>query len=428
MSRAIITAAKAPLRGIIRLPGDKSISHRRALLSLFVREDVQLTNYGTGEDCAITLRCLERLGKTVRQSGHAVHISGLAGCRSAELNCGNSGTTARLLMGILAGHEGEWALTGDVSLSRRPMERVVGPLRSMGAKIELSDGHLPARIVGQSLKGIDYESPIASAQVKSAVLLAGLKAQGATRYREIIMTRDHTERLLGVGVDYVEWITVNREHVALDGASLSGEIPGDPSTASFWLTAAELIPGSHIEMPNILANPLRIGMVKLLREHGGQIHLGDVRESGSEGVATMSIATSALTPFVLRQPETAKLMDEIPALAVLATQTTGRCEFHDADELRVKESDRLALITNDLQRMNVPVNTWENGFAVIGPCSLSGTAIRTDGDHRIAMAFAVAGLAATGETVIEEADCVGVSYPEFWTVLAQLAPSSVRLA
>ncbi len=427
MSRAIITAAKAPLRGAVQLPGDKSISHRRALLSLYVGDDVQLSNYGTGDDCLTTLKCLERLGKSVRRAGRSVAIHGHAGCRSAELDCGNSGTTARLLLGILAGHEGEWTLVGDTSLSRRPMERVAAPLRLMGAKIDLTDGHLPARIVGRPLTGIDYESPVASAQVKSAVLLAGLKASGVTRYREPIVTRDHTERLLGVGVDYVERITVNPEHVRLTGEQLSGDIPSDPSTAAFWIVAALMVRDSMLQLPNVLANPLRIALIKLLREHGADIHLSGVHEAGCEGVATITVRASSATAFSVRSPETARLIDEIPALAVLASQLSGRTEFFDAAELRVKESDRLKLITENLRRMGAQVEVWEDGFAVTGPSSLTETEIETAGDHRIAMAFAVAGLLAAGETVIDDAECAAVSYPEFWNDLARRAPASVRL-
>lgn len=396
-------------------------------MSLYVADDVQLTNFGTGDDCLTTLKCIEQLGKTVRRDGGSVVINGPAGCRSAELDCGNSGTTTRLLMGILAGHEGEWTLAGDASLSRRPMARVAVPLRLMGAKIELTDGHLPARIVGQKLTGIGYESPVASAQVKSAVLLAGLKASGVTRYREPVLTRDHTERLLGVGHDYVEWITVNPGHVHLTDEGLSGAIPGDPSTAAFWIIAALMLLGSLIYLPNVLANPLRIVLIKLLREHGAEIHLIDAHEANCEGVATVKVYNSGVTAFSVRLPETASLIDEIPALAVLATQLNGRSVFHNASELRVKESDRLKLITENLRRMGAQVEVWEDGFAVTGPSRLTGAEIETAGDHRIAMAFAVAGLVAAGETVIDAAECTAVSYPEFWNDLARMAPTTVRL-
>lgn len=427
MSCAIISPAQAPLRGTINLPGDKSLSHRRALFSLFVKVEVRLSNYGTGDDCATTLTCLERLGKTVARTGPEVLISGPAGCHSAELDCGNSGTTARLLMGILAGHEGEWVLTGDASLSRRPMERVAIPLRKMGAQIELTNGHLPARIVGHELAGIDYDSPVASAQVKSAVLLAGLKAQGVTRYREPIITRDHTERLLGIGIDYVEWITVNPEHAEITATKLSGAIPADPSSAAFWIVAALMIPDSRITLPRLLANMQRMALVKLLWEHGARLHLRDRCNENGEEVATVEVLASPVSGMIVRQPHTAKLMDELPVLSVLATRARGTCKFYDAAELRVKESDRLRLIVENLRHMGASLDEWRDGFAIDGDCELSATEIHTDGDHRIAMAFAVAALVARGETTIDNANCVAVSYPEFWTDMARMAPGSVTL-
>ena len=427
MSRAVIARASHPLRGILRLPGDKSISHRRALLSLFVNDDVRLSNYGTGADCRTTFECLQRLGKQIKTSGTEVHISGLAGCKPVTLDCGNSGTTARLLMGILAGHEGEWTLFGDDSLSRRPMERVATPLRKMGARIELAEGHLPAHIVGSPLTGMDYEAPVASAQVKSAVLLAGLKARGVTRYREPVITRDHTERLLGIHLDYVDWITVDPEKVSLTGDGLSGQIPSDPSTASFWLAVALAVPGSQIELSNLLANPLRIAHIRLLEKHEAQISARDQQIEGGEETAKFTVNSSSVNPFSVWQPETAQLIDEIPALAVLATLIDGRCEFHDAGELRVKESDRLNLITQNLRKMGAHVEQWEDGFAIEGSASLNGAEIETTGDHRIAMAFAMAGLVANGETIIGDAECVAVSYPEFWDDLKRLVSDSVTI-
>jgi 3-phosphoshikimate 1-carboxyvinyltransferase len=428
MSRAIISPAQAPLEGTLHLPGDKSLSHRRALFSLFVHDEVRLTNYGTGDDCQTTLNCLQSLGKSVARNETEVLISGPAGCLSAELDCGNSGTTARLLMGILAGHEGGWTLTGDTSLSARPMERVAVPLRMMGAQIELIDGHLPAHVVGRPLTGIDFESPVASAQVKSAVLLAGLKARGVTRYREPIITRDHTERLLGVGIDYVEWITVNPEHVRLSAEKLSGALPADPSSAAFWIVAALMVPGSHITLPHLLANPHRMALVKLLWEHGAKIRVANLILENGEDEATVEVHASPVSPLIVRQPVTAKLIDELPVLVVLATRLAGRSSFYDAGELRVKESDRLRLTVENLRQMGAEVEDWRDGFAVTGPCELRGAEIHTERDHRIAMAFAVAGLSAKGKTVVHDAECVSVSYPNFWDDLAKLAPSSVRLA
>ncbi|MCX6600544.1 MAG: 3-phosphoshikimate 1-carboxyvinyltransferase [bacterium] len=427
MSRAVITKARSPLRGTTTVPGDKSISHRRALLSLFVDGDVRLAHFNTGADCACTLECLERLGKTVAQRDDEVTISGAAECAPCSLDCGNSGTTARLLMGILAGCEGQWTLTGDDSLSRRPMERVAEPLRRMGARIELTGGRLPAQITGARLRGIEYHSPLPSAQVKSAVLLAALQAEGATRFRESFLTRDHTERILRIARGTDGWIVLDPGSVRVHAASLSARIPGDPSSAAFWIAAALLVPDSAVKVDGVLANPTRVAYIEVLQHAGAQLVMENQSERDNESCADLSVRHGTLRAFTIRNPRAAQCLDEIPALAVLATQASGTSEFRDVGELRVKESNRLDLTARNLRRMGASVEQDGDRIAVTGQGPLRGAEIETAGDHRLAMAFAIAGLAAEGRTVIQNAECVAVSYPEFWSELERVAPGTVRV-
>jgi 3-phosphoshikimate 1-carboxyvinyltransferase len=427
VSHAVVIRAPAPLQGEIVVPGDKSISHRRALLSLFVDSDVRLAHFNTGTDCGRTLDCLARLGKTVRRQGDEIIISGAAECAAASLDCGNSGTTARLLMGILAGREGRWTLTGDDSLSRRPMERAAEPLRLMGAKIELTNGRLPARIMGTRLRGIEYRSPLPSAQVKSAVLLAALQADGATRFREPALSRDHTERILRIARGTDGWIVLDPDSVRVDADSLSARIPGDPSSAAFWTAAALLVPDSAVKVDSVLANPTRTAHLEVLQHAGAQIERGNQRECHRESCADISIRHGSLRALNVGDLCAAQCLDEIPALAVLATQASGTSEFRDVGELRVKESDRLERTVNNLRRMGARVEQTGDGMAVTGRTELRGAEIETAGDHRLAMAFAIAGLAANGRTVISHANCVAVSYPEFWSELERIAPGAVTV-
>lgn len=411
---------------MLSLPGDKSISHRRALFTLLTDEEVRIANYGSGDDCATSLTCLSEMGKRVKRNGNEVLIGGTADNKRVRLDCGNSGTTARLLMGLLAGCDGKFELVGDESLSRRPMNRVAEPLRRMGAQIELTDGHLPARITGADLTGIRYEAPVASAQVKSAVLLAGLRATGETYYREPAPSRDHTERLLEIAPDPEGWLCAHGG-VAFPAARLRGEVPGDPSSAAFWICAANLIPDSKIRLHGVLANRGRNQYVSMLRVCGAGITATAPRKQGGEDVCDLHVQQATLTPLGIENANASQVIDEIPVLSVLAATLAGRSEFHDVGELRVKESDRLALIVENLRAMGADVRDWSDGFAVIGGGRLHGARIRAAGDHRIAMAFAVAGLWATGETIIDDAHCVSVSYPEFWEHMRALVPGSVRI-
>jgi len=427
MSRAVIIRARAPLLGTMTVPGDKSISHRRALLSLLVDNEVRLTHFNTGADCACTLECLERLGKTVGRQSDGVIISGAAGCAPGLLDCGNSGTTARLLMGILAGREGQWTLTGDDSLSRRPMERVAEPLRRMGAQIELTDGGLPARITGARLRGIEYHSPLPSAQVKSAVLLAALQAEGATRFREPFLTRDHTERILRIARGTDGWIVLDPDSVRVHADSLSARISGDPSSAAFWIAAALLVPDSAVNVDAVLANPTRVACIEVLQDAGARLVMENQLERNNESCADFSARHGTLRAFTIRNPRAAQCLDEIPVLAVLATQASGASEFRDVGELRVKESNRLELTVRNLRRMGASVEQSGDRIMVQGEATLRGAEIETAGDHRLAMAFAIAGLAAEGPTVIQNAESVAVSYPEFWSELERIAPGALTM-
>ena len=427
MSHAVVIRARAPLQGEIVVPGDKSISHRRALISLFVDSDVRLAHFNTGTDCCRTLDCLERLGKTVRRQGDNVTISGAAECAAASLDCGNSGTTARLLMGILSGREGCWTLTGDDSLSRRPMERVAEPLRRMGARIELTNGGLPARITGTRLRGIEYHSPLPSAQVKSAVLLAALQAEGATRFRESFLTRDHTERILRIARGTDGWIVLDPDSVRVDADSLSAHIPGDFSSAAFWIAAALLVPESAVKVESVLANPTRTACIEVLQDAGAQLARENQWECHRESCADISIRHSSLRALNVGDLCAAQCLDEIPVLAVLATQASGTSEFRDLGELRVKESNRLDLTVRNLRRMGASVEQDGDRIAVTGQGPLRGAEIETAGDHRLAMAFAIAGLTAQGPTVIQNAECVVVSYPEFWSELERVAPGTLTM-
>lgn len=418
-----------PLHGTVEIPGDKSISHRRALLALLCQEPVYLDNYGPGTDCRATLDCLIRLGKEVEKAGNTVTIFGEMSAREAELDAGNSGTTARLLMGLLAGLPGRWLIYGDESLSRRPMERVAAPLRKMGAQIELTEGKLPARIVGRELKSIHYTLPVPSAQVKTAIMLAALNAEGITEIHEPVTTRDHTERILGLSMikeNNANLWRLDPTSVAIDEEILSAPIPGDISSGTFWLVATGLIPGSQITLKNIGMNPTRTAILTLLQEMGLQIITENIRDSGGEPVGDLTVThTSPLHGFSLAGKKTSAVIDEIPALAVLATQCNGETVVSDAGELRVKESDRLAAIIQNLRKMNVQINETENGFTLTGPQNLLGAMIDPFGDHRIAMAFALAGLAAEGETTIQKPECADVSYPQFWSELIRLTGEGV---
>ena len=425
---AHVSAASSPLLAQISLSGDKSVSIRRALLSLLTTDAIRLTNYGSGEDCQTALLCLRELGKHIEHEENRVTITHHSMPAQATLDCRNSGTTARLLMGLLAGRIGEWRLTGDESLSRRPMERVAAPLRQMGAQIELSAGGcLPARIVGRTLSGTDHELKISSAQVKSALLLAGLSADGVTRVREPVASRDHTERLLGLTQAPDGYWGVDRSLQLNVGLSLRGAIPGDISSAAFWAVAGLLVPGSDVSIENVVLNPTRTGWLTCLRNAGANVSARFERETAGEPVGSLQIRYGKFAPLHVHASEVPGLIDEIPALAVLAATIDGVSTFEQVGELRVKESDRLQSVVSGLAAMGAKAETQGDDLLVHGGAKLRGAKIDSQKDHRIAMSFALAGLVASGKTVIKDADCAAVSYPEFFAQLSKLVTDSLTL-
>lgn len=411
--------------GSVRLPGDKSISHRYAMLAAIGEGTTKLENFSTGADCASTLGCLQLLGAEFSRDGNSVAIHGRGGTLaspSAPLNCGNSGSTIRMLSGILAGQEFTSELIGDESLSRRPMARIIKPLEMMGARIASSDGGRPPLcITGGQLKSIDYKLPVASAQVKTSLLFAGLYANGTTRIEEPIQTRDHGELALeafGVRIDR------RMRGVSIRGGqklrAIEAVIPGDISSAAFFLSAAGLFPDSRLIIPGLLLNPTRARLLDFLIGLGLRITMGDLQENHGELVGTLQVHGGELKGARISGGDTAALIDEIPVLAAIAPYTGEGIEVRDAQELRVKESDRIASMAANLRLMGAEVEELEDGLRIPGKQKLHGASINSFGDHRIAMAFAVAGLKAEGETQIKGADAAVISYPEFFEVLESL--------
>ncbi|MDQ3800022.1 MAG: 3-phosphoshikimate 1-carboxyvinyltransferase [Acidobacteriota bacterium] len=426
------------LAGTLALNGDKSISHRAAMVSALSSRggETRIENFSTSADCASTLDCLEKLGVEIRRENSTVFVKGVGKTGfqkpATALDCGNSGTTVRLLSGILAGQNFETTLTGDESLSRRPMKRIIEPLTLFGAEIEAGDNRLPLRIRGKNpLTAIEYAPQVASAQVKSCVLLAGLNAAGGeTSFIEKTPTRDHTERMLRwFGAEIESSETEYGSRISVSGASRlkakNFRVPSDISSAAFFLVAAACLKNSELFLPDIGFNQTRNGIVKVLRALGAQIEILNERERCNETIADLRVRGSEniksdYVSVVLRGEIIANLIDEIPILAVFGTQLENGLEIRDAAELRVKESDRIAAVVENLRRMNAEVEEFPDGFRV-AKSALKGARVASFGDHRIAMAFAVAGLLATGETEIEGAESAGVSFPEFFRTLENVA-------
>jgi 3-phosphoshikimate 1-carboxyvinyltransferase len=413
------------------LPGDKSISHRSAMLAAMAEGDTRIENFAASDDCASTLECLRRLGVEIRREGSVVHVRGVGktGFRAPEapLDCGNSGTTMRLLAGVLAGQDFVSVLTGDESLSRRPMGRISDPLTRMGANIVATDGRAPLEVRGRHpLGAIDYTLPVASAQIKSCVLLAGLNSNGRTSVLEPVPTRDHTERMLkwfGVDVDRKDGgegstVSVNGASTLQSGGNLT--VPADISAAAFFMVAATCLRGSMIEMHNVGLNPTRTAIIDVLTQKcGASMTLFDLAETNNEPVGTISVTgkLDKQRSNEVRGRVVANLIDEIPILAVLGTQLELGLEIRDAAELRVKESDRISAVVENLKRMGAEVEEFDDGLHV-RRSELRGASVDSFGDHRIAMAFAVAGLLAhQAETEIAGAECVDVSFPGFFETL-----------
>jgi 3-phosphoshikimate 1-carboxyvinyltransferase len=420
----------ASIHGVVQLPGDKSISHRYAMIAAIAEGVSVLNHFAASRDCHSTLDCLRLLGVEMNEVGDSVtiHGCGLRGLRPADriLDAGNSGTTIRLLSGILAGHSFESAISGDQSLSNRPMGRIIRPLRSMGATIESREGELPPlRIRGGQLKGMRYSLPVASAQVKSCVLLAGLYGQESTAVEEIVPTRDHTEialREFGSSVRIEgNWIEVDPAPV-LKARRLS--IPGDLSGAAFFIIAAALSPDSDLILPSVGLNKRRRELLDYLISAGVDLDIENVSEDAGEPRGDLRIRYKAallkrrLPP--IKGEQTAALIDEIPILSILGSQVEGGLEISDAHELRIKESDRISALAANLKSMGAEVEEKPDGLIISGDQKLNGADIITQGDHRIAMAFAIAGLSAQTETRIHDAECADVSFPGFWDALQKV--------
>jgi len=431
----LLISPSGPLRGRVRLPGDKSISHRALLLGALAEGPSRVSGFLPAADCLATLRCLRGLGIEIetpspnpspyegegsRGVALVVHGRGLHGLRppTGPLDCGNSGTTMRLLSGILAGQPFRSILTGSAQLSRRPMARITIPLRQMGAQVSDTDGHAPLVIQGGHLHGIDYTLPVASAQVKSAILLAGLYAEGPTVVHEPYPARDHTERMLqAMGCE----VRIEREgegkRITLSPCPLVPlpqiVVPGDISSAAFLLAAAVLVPGSEVTLEGVGVNPTRTGVLDVLWAMGADIRVENERDYGGEPVADLTVRAGELRATEIGGAIIPRLIDELPLLALVATQAQGTTQIRDAAELRVKETDRIAATVAELRRLGADIEARPDGFIVRGPSPLVGAEVDSHGDHRLAMMLAVAGLLADGETRVRDVDCIADSFPGF---------------
>ncbi len=418
-----VSPSKA-IDGFITLPGDKSISHRYGMLAAIATGESTISNYSTGADCQSTLGAMQALGATVdRKNGNLIIKGGALREPAGELDAGNSGSTMRMLSGILAAQPFTSHIGGDESLSRRPMGRIIHPLTEMGASIQARDGGLPPLVIhGQPLHAIDYTLPVPSAQVKSCVLLAGLFAQGNTIVREPVRTRDHTEIALqefGAEIDNERRVITLKAGARLTGRELT--VPGDISSAAFFLVAALLVPESNLVIHGVGLNPTRAALLDFLVSMGASIKVIDLHETGGEVVGDLRVRASKISGGVIEGALTAGLIDEIPALAVLGAVSEGGLTVRDASELRVKETDRIAMLEANFRAMGIEVQVAPDGFHVPGRQRFHAAEIDSAGDHRIAMAFAVAALAADGACTIDGAECAAVSFPEFFSTLRQIA-------
>lgn len=427
VSAATITPARG-LRGRLRVPGDKSIAHRYALFAALAEGRSTVTHFAPGADCRSTLGCLRELGVEVveRADGTVTVLGrGLGQLRSPRwpLDAGNSGTTMRLLAGVLAGHRFSTTLVGDASLSRRPMRRVAGPLEQMGARVETTDGHAPVTIHGASLHAIAHRPEAPSAQVKSAVLLAGLHADGTTTVDEPAATRDHTEQALAAfgGHAEVDGLRVS----VIGGQRLHGRmlmVPGDFSSAAFWLVAAAALPGSRVEIDEVGLNPTRTGLLDVLRRFGARVSVQVAATDAGEPRGLVVVEADRIGEVEIAPHEVPGLIDELPAIGALAAHG-GQVSVRGAAELRVKESDRIAALVAGFRGLGIEADEREDGFVIAGPKGPgrpSGGVADAHGDHRMAMAFAIAALAADGPSRIEGADVVAISYPDFFRTLDRL--------
>ncbi|HJQ27427.1 MAG TPA: 3-phosphoshikimate 1-carboxyvinyltransferase [Blastocatellia bacterium] len=434
MSRTIGIHGKGALRGEVRLPGDKSISHRVAMLAAVAQGTSRIRNFASSADCHATLECMQRLGVRVEMNGgeiliHGQGLHGLAPPESpARLDAQNSGSTIRMLSGILAGQRFTSVIDGDASLRRRPMRRIIEPLALMGAAVSARDDHFaPLTITGGRLRAIDFTSRVASAQVKTCVLFAGLYADGRTTFREPSLSRSHSELMLkefGARLSQDDDGTLSIEG-GVELQAVNYQVPGDLSSAAFFIAGAGAMAGSQVMMRDVSLNATRTGFLAVLKYLGADVELSNVRSEHSEHIGDLRLTGSQLKTepdgLLLDGEIIPHIIDEIPILAVMATQVEGRVEVRGARELRIKESDRIKTVVAGIRAMGGEIEEYEDGFAVRGPQPLRGARIESEGDHRIAMAFAIAGLMAAGTTEIVDADCASVSFPEFYDNLAAVA-------
>jgi len=420
-----IIEPSARLSGTVTLPGDKSISHRYAILASLAEGTSHIANYSTGVDCHATLDCLRNLGTAVEVENNIVTIQGggLDGwcAPSVDLDAGNSGSAMRMLAGALTAQPFRSRLVGDASLSGRPMGRIIEPLSAMGAVIHARDGKFPPlEIEGRPLHAIDYTLPVASAQVKTCILLAGMFCEGETVVREPIRTRDHTEVAL---TQFGAYITVNQRTISLEGRPtlLPRDllVPADLSAAAFFLVAASIVPGSDILLRSVGLNPTRSALLDFLLSAGAPIRIVNFEHSAGEPSGDLQVSYAPIKGGVIEGAIAAALIDEIPALAVLGAVSENGLLIRDAAELRVKETDRIKTVLENLRRMGVEAEELPDGMKIPGQQKFHGARVDSFGDHRIAMAFAVAGLIASGETIIENAEAASVSFPEFYGLLTQ---------
>ena len=410
------------ISGVISLPGDKSISHRALMLASLTSGECVIHNISTGDDVESTRKCLADCGIKSEKYGNTVKIKG-GDIETPEmpLNCGNSGTTVRLLSGLLSGKGVSVKFTGDQSLSKRPMKRIIEPLNKMGVSIESEDGYLPMSLTPKNVNGIYYSTPISSAQVKSCIILAGLGAYGETRVKEKIKSRDHTELMLkdlGAEIIAEDVITVQPLKKPLDVFEIT--VPGDPSSAAFFAAAAAMIPNSDLTIKNVLANTTRIGFFTILEKMGAGVEWKNMSKEGGELVGDVNIISQPLNGLDIMEDLIPTVIDEIPIIAVLATQADSPTVVRGAAELRVKESDRIKGICRNLRSMGAEIIEKQDGFIINPVTKLHHTKIKTFGDHRIAMAFTIAGLLTSEHNTLDDAICINISFPEFSDILGQI--------
>ena len=416
------------LKGTISIPGDKSISHRAVMFGSLAKGTTHITNFLSGADCLATIDCFRAMGVRIEQDGTevTVHGNGLHGLKKPEkqLDVGNSGTTTRLISGILCGQDFEVTLSGDASLNKRPMGRIMKPLSMMGAEIESVSGNgcAPLRINGKPLKAVHYESPVASAQVKSAVLLAGLYADGKTSVTEPALSRNHTELMLeSFGVQVMSEGTTASVMPPKEMTATDIAVPGDISSAAFFIAAGLVTPNSCITLKQVGINPTRNGILKVCEAMGADLTMSNVKDDNGEPTADITVKTSRLKGTEIGGELIPTLIDEIPVIALMAAFAEGETVIKDAAELKVKESNRIDLTVDNLVKMGVNAEATDDGMIIRGGNPLRGASIHCKYDHRIAMTFSVAGINAQGTTVIEDAECVDVSYPIFYEQLNMLA-------